>query len=66
MLTREEFIRLAEKYRDTVFRLAYSWRKTVSAEEYAQSLVFEEPGDGEVFRQIMALDRKYRAVIVLA
>lgn len=116
MLTREEFTRLAEKFRDTVFRLAYSWlknpadaedvtqnallrlysaekdfegeehvrnwlvrvtlnecrqlwrspwRKTVSAEEYAQTLVFEEPGDGEVFRQIMALDRKYRAVIVL-
>ena len=116
MLTREEFTRLAERYGDTVFRLAYGWlknpadaedaaqnallrlyradkafesdehvrnwlirvtlnecrqlwrspwRRTVPVEQYAETLAFEDARDGDLFRAIMALDRRYRSVIVL-
>lgn len=41
------------------------WRRTEDLEEYAGRLSFYQEGDGELFRQIMALDVKYRAVIVL-
>lgn len=41
------------------------WRRTADLEEYARKLSFSREEDGELFRQIMALDVKYRAVIVL-
>ena len=116
MFTKAEFTRLAEKYKDAVFRLAYSliknpadaedvvqnallrlyqsnkrfegdehvrnwlmrvtvnecrmiWRaakhRAESIDDYADSLVFEDEYYGDLFRAIMALDAKYRAVIVL-
>ena len=116
MFTREEFTRLAEMYKDAVFRLAYSltknradaddvvqntllrlyrsdkrfdgdehvrnwllrvaanecrmlWRsakhRAESIDDCADRLVFEDRYYGDLFRAIMALDAKYRAVIVL-
>ena len=116
MFTKTEFTRLAEKYKDAVFRLAYSllknpadaddvvqntllrlyqsnkrfesdehvrnwlmrvavnecrmvWRSSKhpaeSIDDYADTLVFEDKYDGDLFRAVMALDAKYRAVIVL-
>jgi len=116
MFTKTEFTRLAEKYKDAVFRLAYSllknpadaddvvqntllrlyqsnrrfdneehvrnrllrvtlnecrmvWRsakhRAESIDDYADTLVFEDEYYGDLFRAIMALDAKYRAVIVL-
>ena len=116
MLTKTEFTRLAEQYKDAVFRLAYSllkhhadaddvvqntllrlyqsgkafesdeharnwllrvavnecrmlWRsnrhRTENVDDYADKLVFEDEYYGDLFRAIMALDAKYRAVIVL-
>ena len=116
MFTKAEFTRLAEKYKDAVFRLAFSllknaadaddvvqnallrlyqsgkrfdgdehvrnwllrvtvnecrmlWRSSrhqaASIDEYAETLAFEAPYYGDLFRAIMALDAKYRAVIVL-
>ena len=43
------------------------WRRRVDAafEDYADTLTFDEPQDGELFSAIMALEEKYRAVIVL-
>ena len=45
------------------------WRaekhRAASIDDYADSLVFEDEYYGDLFRAIMALDAKYRAVIVL-
>ena len=43
------------------------WRRRggVPIEEYADTLSFEDAHDGELFSAIMALDGKYRVVIVL-
>ena len=116
MFTKTEFTRLAEKYRDAVFRLAFSllrsapdaddvvqnallklyqsdsrfesdehvkrwllrvavnecrmlWRsparRAESLDDCADKLVFEAPYYGDLFRAIMALDAKHRAVVVL-
>ena len=40
-------------------------RRSESLEDYAASLVFDGPEDRELFSAIMALDVKYRSVIVL-
>ncbi len=40
-------------------------RRTENIDDYADTLVFEQPYYGDLFRAIMALDAKYRAVIVL-
>lgn len=116
MFTKAEFTRLAEKYKDAVFRLAFSllkhpedaddvvqntllrlyqsdkrfdsdehvrnwllrvavnecrmlWRSSgrrgESIDDYADTLSFQDEYYGDLFRAIMALDAKYRAVIVL-
>lgn len=42
------------------------WRRNrQSLEEYADTLVFEEETDGDLFRAVMALPEKYRVVIHL-
>lgn len=43
------------------------WRRRSggSIEDYAGTLTFQEPGDRELFAAIMALESKYRMVIVL-
>lgn len=116
MFTKAEFTRLAEKYKDAVFRLAFGllknpadaddvvqnallrlyqsgkhfesdehvrnwllrvtvnecrmlWRSpgyhAASIDDFIETLAFEEPYYGDLFRAILALDAKYRAVIVL-
>ena len=40
-------------------------RRAENIDDYADTLVFEAPYCGDLFRAIMALDAKYRAVIVL-
>ena len=116
MLTKTEFTRLAEMYKDAVFRLAFSllrnaadaddavqnallklyqtdkrfesdehvknwllrvavnecrmlWRsparRAESIDDCADRLVFEYEYYGDLFRAILALDAKYRSVIVL-
>ena len=41
------------------------WSRMEDFEDYAGSLVFEEPRYSDLFYAVMALDRKYRTVIVL-
>ena len=41
------------------------WRRTEDLEEYANSMPFEETSHSDLFQSIMALDKKYRTVIVL-
>lgn len=41
------------------------WRKAESFEDYAAGLVFQEPQHSDLFQAIMALEQKYRTVIVL-
>ena len=42
------------------------WRRNrESLEDYAETLAFQAPEDGEVFRAVMGLKPKYRAVIYL-
>ena len=116
MISKTEFTRLAEKYKDAVYRLGFSmlknaadaddvvqnallklyradrsfesdehvrnwllrvaaneckmlWRSSgrpaANIDDYAESLPFEDAYYGDLFRAIMALDAKYRAVIVL-
>ena len=116
MLTRDEFIPLAQAYMDMVFRLAFSylknkadaddvtqnvllslyrtdtvfesrdnvrywlvrvtlneckkvwrssWNRRVEFEDYTNTLTFEEPRYSQLFQAIMALEQKYRTVIVL-
>lgn len=116
MISREQFIQLAERHMDTVFRFAFSylknkadaddvtqtvllklcqtdrvfesddhlkhwllrvtvnecrshWRSRWSSmedfQDYAGTLAFEEPRYSDLFYAVMALDRKYRTVIVL-
>ena len=117
MLTKERFTHLAQRYMDTIFRVAFSYLKSredaddvvqntllalyrtdrefdgeehvkawlirVAAneskkllrspwrrrgeplEDYENTLRFDRPEDRELYAAIMALDGKYRAVIVL-
>ena len=116
MLTREHFALLAEKYIDTVFRIAFGylknrddaddvtqevfmrlysanaefeseehirnwlirvtvnrckmlfrspWRRHEDIDDYAETLSFEQPRDGELFKAVMALDKKYRVPLLL-
>ena len=55
--------------RVTVNECRMLWRsskhRAESIDDYADSLVFEDEYCGDLFRAIMALDAKYRAVIVL-
>lgn len=41
------------------------WRRTQSLEDYAETLCFETRETSELFFQVMALDRKYRTVVLL-
>ena len=41
------------------------WRRTEDLEEYANSMPFVETRHSDLFQSIMALDKKYRTVIVL-
>lgn len=112
MFSNETFAQNAEKYMDTVFRVAYGWlknpddandvtqdvlielyktdkafesdahlknwlirvtvnrckmlfrspwRRHEDIDDYAETLSFEQPRDGELFKAVMALDKKYRA-----
>lgn len=111
MFSNEAFAQNAEKYMDTVFRVAYGWlknpddandvtqdvlielyktdkafesdahlknwlirvtvnrckmlfrspwRRHEDIDDYAETLSFEQPRDGELFKAVMALDKKYR------
>lgn len=42
-----------------------SWSRTECFEDYVNELVFEEQRYSDLFQAIMALDKKYRTVIVL-
>ena len=115
-MTDEQFTPLAERYMDTVFRVAYSylrspadaddvtqdvllqlyktdkafesdahlknwlirvtvnrckmlfrspWRRHEDIDDYAETLSFEQPRDGELFKAVMALDKKYRVPLLL-
>lgn len=116
MFSNEAFAQNAEKYMDTVFRVAYGWLKnpddandvtqdvlielyktdnafesdahlknwlirvTVNRckmlfrspwcrhediDDYAETLSFEQPRDEELFKAVMALDKKYRVPLLL-
>ena len=98
MFSNEAFAQNAEKYMDTVFRVAYGWLKNpddandvtqdVLIELYktdkafesdahlknwlirvtvnrCKTLSFEQPRDGELFKAVMALDKKYRVPLLL-
>lgn len=41
------------------------WRKTEDLDEYANTMPFEDEHYSDLFQAIMALDKKYRTVIVL-
>lgn len=41
------------------------WRKTEDLDEYANTMPFEDEHHSDLFQAIMALDKKYRTVIVL-
>ena len=115
-MTEQQFSPLAERYMDTVFRVAYSylrspadaddvtqdvllqlyktdkafesdahlknwlirvtvnrckmlfrspWRRHEDIDDYAETLSFEQPRDGELFKAVMALDKKYRVPLLL-
>ena len=115
-MTEEQFTPLAQRYMDTVFRVAYSylrcrddaddvtqdvliqlykedkafesdahvknwlirvtvnrckmlfrspWRRHEDIDDYAETLSFEQPRDGELFEAVMALERKYRVPLLL-
>lgn len=116
MISNEKFPSLVQQYKDTIFRLAYSytknhfdadditqnallqlyktdkafssdahiknwlvrvtvnqcknlfrapWRKHENLEDYANTLVFEEPESKDLFRMVMELDAKYRITLML-
>lgn len=116
MFSNEAFAQNAEKYMDTVFRVAYGWlknpddandvtqdvlielyktdkafesdahlknwlirvtvnrckmlfrspwRRHEDIDDYAETLSFEQPRDGELFKAVMALDKKYRVPLLL-
>lgn len=46
-------------------QLSFWTRNRQSMEDYMESLVFEEPGDRDLFTAVMALPEKYRTVIHL-
>ena len=115
-MTEQQFSPLAERYMDTVFRVAYSylrspadaddvtqdvllqlyktdkvfesdahlknwlirvtvnrckmffrspWRRHEDIDDYAETLSFEQPRDGELFEAVMELERKYRVPLLL-
>ncbi len=41
------------------------WRHTEDFSDYANTLVFEQPQNGELFEAVMGLDAKYRVVVFL-
>ena len=116
MFSNEAFAQNAEKYMDTVFRVAYGWlrnpddandvtqdvlvelyktdkafesdahlknwlirvtvnrckmlfrspwRRHEDIDNYAETLPFEQPQDGELFKAVMMLDKKYRVPLLL-
>lgn len=116
MIENEAFAEVAERYMDTVYRVAYSylknpddandvtqdallelyktdkpfdsdehlknwlirvtvnrckmlfrapWRRTEDIDDYAETLRWEEDGHAELFRAVMALEKKYRVPLVL-
>lgn len=116
MFSNEAFAQNAEKYMDTVFRVAYGWlknpddandvtqdvlielyktdkafesdahlknwlirvtvnrckmffrspwRRHEDIDDYAETLSFEQPRDGELFKAVMAPDKKYRVPLLL-
>ena len=116
MFSNEAFAQNAEKYMDTVFRVAYGWlknpddandvtqdvlielyktdkafesdahlknwlirvtvnrckmffrspwRRHEDIDDYAETLSFEQPRDEELFKAVMALDKKYRVPLLL-
>lgn len=116
MFSNEAFAQNAEKYMDTVFRVAYGWlknpddandvtqdvlielyktdkafesdahlknwlirvtvnrckmlfrspwRRHEDIDDYAETLSFEQPRDGELFKAVMMLDKKYRVPLLL-
>lgn len=116
MISKENFPSVVHRYKDMIFRLAYSytknhfdadditqsvllqlyktdkaftseahmknwlvrvtvnhcknlfrapWRKHENIEDYANTLVFEEPESKELFHMVMGLDTKYRITLML-
>ena len=41
------------------------WRRHEDIDDYAETLSFEKPRDGELFKAVMALDKKYRVPLLL-
>lgn len=41
------------------------WRRHEDIDDYAETLSFEQPRDGELFKAVMALDQKYRVPLLL-
>ena len=41
------------------------WRRHEDIDDYAETLSFEQPRDGELFKAVMALDKKYRVPLLL-
>ena len=41
------------------------WRRHEDIDDYAETLSFEQPRDGELFEAVMALERKYRVPLLL-
>ena len=115
-MTDQQFVPLAQRYMDTIFRVAYGylrsrsdaddvtqdvlielyktdkafesdahlknwlirvtvnrckmlfrspWRRHEDIDDYAETLSFEQPRDGELFKAVMALDKKYRVPLLL-
>lgn len=58
-------VRVAVNECKKILRSPWRRRAETPFEDFAGTLVFEEPHDRELFSAIMALDAKYRAVIVL-
>ena len=58
-------VRVAINESKKLLRSPWRGRADVPIEDLAETLAFEQPEDGALFAAIMALEAKYRAVIVL-
>lgn len=58
-------VRVAVNESKKLLRSPWRRRADVPIEDLAETLAFEQPEDGALFAAIMALETKYRAVIVL-
>ena len=58
-------VRVAVNECKKILRSPWRRRSDAPIEDFADTLAFEDPRDGELFSAIMGLEEKYRAVIVL-